>query len=857
VINQMTRISVSGKFFSTEGRKFFVKGVTYGPFAPNAEGDFFTSPEVTRRDFARIRHDLGANLIRTYYAPPRWLLEEAEAADLRVLVDIPWSKHLCFLEDAQASRQARQAIRSAVRRGGGSPAVLGFSVGNEISPNIVRWYGARPVERFLTDLAAVARDENSEALVTYANYPSTEFLDTSAFADFETFNVYLQDEAAFRRYLLRLQNRVGDKPLILGEFGLDTLRNGEQAQSDILAWHLRAVQEAGLAGTTVYAWTDDWFTGGHQIEDWAFGITRRDRSPKLAYDIVKEGFARTPRQLLGNDAPRVSVVVCSYNGGRTLAQCLESLRCLDYPDYEVILVDDGSTDNTRAIAARFPEVKAIHQENYGLSHARNVGIRNATGEIVAYTDSDCFADQDWLTYLVLKLRQTGATGAGGPNLTPDDGPLASWVSVAPGQPTHVLLSDRTAEHIPGCNMAFWKSALEAINGFDPDYRTAGDDVDLCWRLQHAGHRIVFAPAAMVWHHRRQDMHTFLKQQKGYGHAEGILKFKHPDRFNERGDSRWHGSIYGVSAWGLRIGRPIIYHGIFGAGLFQTLYTRGPAHWPMIPGCLEWITAAALILALAPFAPVFGIVSLGMLACTLALAVTQAFQARVPLRYDGLTARAVMAYLCLAQPLVRSMARYLYQLRGKPGTTAPSEAIAAESTRRLPFIYHHESAYWAEGWQERTTLVSQFARLLNTCNFAFVLDTGWTDWDVEVAIGPWAKVRIKTVEEDHGGGHRLVRVRYQLLPTLFTRSWLLLLFLAVALLVTHNPFPAAALCALVVGVLGMVWQRAARRARSIIHIFDDTAQDLGYWRRPWRDRWRSGYQHHPASSNGRRKIHLVP
>src|SRR5205085_9321810 len=104
------------------------------------------------------------------------------------------------------------------------------------------------------------------------------------------------------------------------------------------------------------------------------------------------------------ETPRVSVVVCSYNGGATMEQCLQSLAGLDYPDYEVIVVDDGSTDDSRAILARFPMVRAIHQSNHGLSAARNVGLRAATGTIVAYTDSDCFADSNWLTHLVYHLQ---------------------------------------------------------------------------------------------------------------------------------------------------------------------------------------------------------------------------------------------------------------------------------------------------------------------------------------------------------------------------------------------------------------------------------------------------------------------
>src|SRR5262249_10792717 len=201
-------------------------------------------------------------------------------------------------------------------------------------------------------------------------------------------------------------------------------------------------------------------------------------------------------------APRVSVVVCTYNGGSTLEQCLRSLLDLRYPDYEIIVVDDGSTDNTRAILGRFPEVRVIHQANQGLSAARNVGLYAATGSIVAYTDSDCFAHPDWLTHLIHQLERSGASAVGGPNLTPNDGWLAACVAASPGQPTHVLESDQVAEHVPGCNMASRREALLALNGFDRLYRQAGDDVDMCWRLQQAGMWITYAPGAVVWQHRR-------------------------------------------------------------------------------------------------------------------------------------------------------------------------------------------------------------------------------------------------------------------------------------------------------------------------------------------------------------------
>src|SRR5437868_3877203 len=83
-------------------------------------------------------------------------------------------------------------------------------------------------------------------------------------------------------------------------------------------------------------------------------------------------------------------------------------------------------------------------------------------------------------------------------------------------PTHVLLDDRIAEHVPGCNMAFRRDALLLIGGFNPVYLKAGDDVDVCWRLQAKGLRIGFAPSAIVWHHHRSSVRAYMRQQAGYG-----------------------------------------------------------------------------------------------------------------------------------------------------------------------------------------------------------------------------------------------------------------------------------------------------------------------------------------------------
>ena len=116
--------------------------------------------------------------------------------------------------------------------------------------------------------------------------------------------------------------------------------------------------------------------------------------------------------------------------------------------------------------------------------------------------------------------------------------IAECVASSPGGPVHVLQSDQEAEHIPGCNMAFRRDCLQEIGGFDEQFRVAGDDVDVCWRIQERGWKLGFSPAAMVWHHRRNSLRTYWKQQKGYGKAEALLENKWPEKYNAAGHITW-------------------------------------------------------------------------------------------------------------------------------------------------------------------------------------------------------------------------------------------------------------------------------------------------------------------------------
>jgi len=757
VASSATRVGVDGKFFRIGGRKFYAKGVAYGPFAPNSAGEPFASSEQTARDLAQLR-ELGANLIRVYHVPGKWFLDLAADHNLKVLIDIPWNKHLCFLDSRARRMEACEAVRRAVFACARHPAVFAFSVANEISSDVVRWSGAQAVSDFIDDLVQEAKRADPGCLCTFTNYPSTEFLRPQS-VDFICFNVYLHHKQPFRNYVARLQMQADAKPLLLGEFGMDALREGEDRQAEILQWQIEEAFRGGVAGAVVFTFTDDWWRGGQQIEDWAMGITTRERQPKASFSAVQSKFRAAPYFPLAR-CPRVSVVVASYNSDRTLKACLSSLERLNYPDYEVILVDDGSTDTTQQVATAHANVRYFrHEKNLGLSAARNTGIAAATGEIIAFTDADCRADEDWLYYLVGGLLSSSFAGMGGPNLLPpEDSLVAAAVMASPGGPAHVMLTDREAEHIPGCNMAFYKAALAEVGGFDPTFHQAGDDVDICWRLEREELRIGFCPAAFVWHYRRSTVGAYLRQQRGYGEAEALLMGKHPECFNSFGGSLWRGRIYSTSRFNDLIRPPIIYRGVFGSAGFQFLYASQPAFNLTLCTTLEYhvLVTLPLWVACVLFHPLLPMAITSSL-ITITVCVAGGIQASLPRNKRRWWSRPLVGLLFFLQPIVRGWARYRGRLMLQPAPLAvqPTLESIALGASKLPL---GSVSYWAEQGVDRLAWAAEVLRRLDQQGWQNRPDIGWSDFDVEVHGTRWTKLQLTTVAEEHPGQRRLIRCR---------------------------------------------------------------------------------------------------
>ena len=786
-------VSINGKFLDVNGRRFLVKGASYGTFAPDDDGRQFPANSQIEQDFTQMAA-AGVNTVRTYTPPTEALLDSALRHGLHVMAGLSWPQHVPFLDDARVARRIRRSATGDVRRLASHPALLLFAVGSEIPGSIVRWHGQRRIERFLDELYRDVKAAAPASLFTYVNYPPTEFLNLDGF-DLCAFNVYLHQEVALRAYLARLQHVAGDRPLLLAEAGSDSLREGPDGQARITAMNLRCAFEEGACGAVAYAWTDQWWRGGRPVHDWAFGLVDADRMPKPALAAATQVFNEAPFPTEARASwPKVSVVICAYNAADTLDDCLASLDALTYPDTEVIVVNDGSRDATATAAGRHPNVRVIELLNGGLGAARNAGLAAASGEIVAFTDADCRVDPDWLTYLVQPMLVSEVVGAGGPNVIPRDDPwVAQCVARAPGSPTHVMLDDRIAEHVPGCNMAFRRDALLAIDGFNPVYVRAGDDVDICWRLQAQGLRIGFAPAALVWHHHRARVQAYWRQQVGYGEGETWLDAHHPEKFLA-GHVLWHGRIYSQLPFLRTAAERRVNSGVWGTAAFPSVYSTRVRQWQFLPHTPTWMAVTLALLLIGNLGPLTGMDAawLPLVAGVLGLLTTLGRCIRYGWRSDlrdlprvGMSPsqprrwiyRALIAWLHVIQPLARARGR----IRGlsQPQAVAPQHvtrhpwktpmSTPGNTLRAARLLTRSgaEQTFWCSEWMAQTTLLTELVGVLRASRPAqrVEVDEGWRpDRDLSLGIGRWGWLHVRTLLEEHEGGACLFRVRARLRPS---------------------------------------------------------------------------------------------
>jgi glycosyltransferase involved in cell wall biosynthesis len=226
--------------------------------------------------------------------------------------------------------------------------------------------------------------------------------------------------------------------------------------------------------------------------------------------------------------PPISIVIPVHNAGKTIEKCLKSLSELDYPDYEVIFVDDGSTDDTADICAAHEWVRLIRQDKGGPGKARNAGIAAARGEVIAFTDGDCIVEREWLKELAQGFAEEDVAGVGGDQKSPDDetdtGRLIQDFLKSIGFMTDYIKTGsalRETNHNPSCNVAYRKSVLDEVRGFD-ETLWPGEDVELDLRIRRRGYRLIYNPAAVVGHYRPSTYGGFAAMMRRYGACQREL-----------------------------------------------------------------------------------------------------------------------------------------------------------------------------------------------------------------------------------------------------------------------------------------------------------------------------------------------
>jgi glycosyltransferase involved in cell wall biosynthesis len=201
-----------------------------------------------------------------------------------------------------------------------------------------------------------------------------------------------------------------------------------------------------------------------------------------------------------NTSIEISVVIATYNRVDLLRQQVASLlnQSLSASRYEIIIVNDGSTDGTaeylETLITNHTNINTFLQHNRGPAAARNLGVAQAQGAILAFTDDDCLVSCDWLATILDVFKDEVVLAAQGKTVS-DKSQITPL--------THQVINEQGDTSIPTCNAAYRKSAFVDLGGFDTDFPFQNEDADLAWRTREKG-RVVFSPEMLVVHPPRVD-----------------------------------------------------------------------------------------------------------------------------------------------------------------------------------------------------------------------------------------------------------------------------------------------------------------------------------------------------------------
>ncbi len=266
--------------------------------------------------------------------------------------------------------------------------------------------------------------------------------------------------------------------------------------------------------------------------------------------------------------PPVSIVVAAYNSQDTIGACIESLLDLDYPEKEIIVVDDGSTDKTAEIAKGYP-IKLVSQSKKGASAARNRGLENSNHDIVAYTDSDAEVTRDWLKKLVANFSEDEIGAVTGRTVFAVDKHCTSYIRSLDIDERNARRGKCTAL-ANGPNCAFRKDLLKKVGGFDPSWYHA-EDTEVSYRILKEGYKIVYEPEAVVHHTPENDWRDFLRKRYRDAKAFTRMLWFHTSRAFFRDDFVTPNMKVQPFLFALIISSPPLFYFLHISSLFWILF----------------------------------------------------------------------------------------------------------------------------------------------------------------------------------------------------------------------------------------------------------------------------------------------
>jgi GT2 family glycosyltransferase len=239
--------------------------------------------------------------------------------------------------------------------------------------------------------------------------------------------------------------------------------------------------------------------------------------------------------------PMISVIIPTFNDSETIEMCLKTLSEQQYPHFEVIIVNDGSTDHSLEKIKK--AIKSYNKIDFrlisfrfkrGVSLARNAAIKEARGKIFVFSDGDCYFEKNWLEQLIEPLQDPVNGCCGGPDQVPlDSTPKTKCIDYS----MHSLFASgrirrgtmNLAKYAPsGCNMAVRRDVIERVGDFNPFLKIRGEEKELVHRIRQAGYAVVYVEWAWVWHHRRPTIKSFFIQTYRSGKARIDILRLYPD-----------------------------------------------------------------------------------------------------------------------------------------------------------------------------------------------------------------------------------------------------------------------------------------------------------------------------------------